>query len=94
MEKHQLQTIYDLFLSQLISELFRQIKKNPPFNFVETFLVPKGISTKRKDKNFIPSQYNLIKLKRRSLKVSIFKMYIWLQNANLERYDFCRYQSK
>ena len=97
MQKHQLQKIYDWFLSQLISELFRQIKGNSPFNFLETFLVPKGINTKRKDEQLTPTQYSLTKLKLRSLKISIFTMYDWLQSANLVRYDFknfCRYHIK
>ena len=39
--KHQLQTQYELFLSQILSELLRQNRRNIPIFFSERSLYPK-----------------------------------------------------
>ena len=97
MRKHHLQTIYELFLSQLISKLFSQIIRNSLFNFLGTFCMPKEVNTGRREKSDIPHQNTRTKPKQRSLKISILKIYNCLHSANLILYemkDFSRYQVK
>ena len=97
MGKHHLQTIYELFLSQLISELLKQIRINSPFNVLGTSLMPNEVNNRWREKGLVPNQYSQTKLKEKSLKISFLKIYNWLLSANLIPYNlkmFSRYQIK
>ena len=56
MAKHHLQTIYQSVLSQLVSELFKQIRRNSPFNFLGTIIIPKEVNTRRREKGLTPHE--------------------------------------
>ena len=83
MKKHSFRRIYELFLSQPNSELLEQMKRNSPFDFLETFIAPKEVNTLQKEKSLMPNQYSRTKLKHRSLKKLIPKVFDWLQSANM-----------
>ena len=97
MANHHLQTIHQFFLSQIVSELFRQTRRNSPFNFLGTILIPKEVINRRREKGLLPNQSSRTKLRQRFLKISILKLYDWLHSSNLIPYDlknFNRYQVK
>ena len=77
---------YQLFLSQLTSELFRQKRGNSPFNSLGRFFIPKEVNTRRREKGLIPNQFSRTTFKQRSLKISILKLYNWFHSANLIPY--------
>ena len=86
---------FELFLSQLTSELFRHIREKSPFNFLRTFFIQGNI--RRRENGFKPNQCSRTIVELGSLKISILRLYNWLDSANLISYDlknFSRFQIK
>ena len=83
MEENQLQTVFELYINELLHELINEIRGNSPFNFLKSFFVPAKVNTRSKVKGLIPSVYTRTKLYQRSLKISILKLYNWLKENSL-----------
>ena len=73
--KHQLQTLDELFLGQVISKIFRQIRGNSLPNFLASLFISNEVMTTARGKNLTPNQYSRTKLKRKPLRISILKIY-------------------
>ena len=41
-------TVYELYIREVMTELFEQIQRNSPFNFIESFFTPKDVNTGKK----------------------------------------------
>ena len=68
MEENQLQTVFELYINELLHEMINEIRGNAPFNFLKSFFVPAKVNTRNKEKGLIPSVYTRTKLCLRSLK--------------------------
>ena len=74
-KRHQQKHKMSCFLSQLLSELFRQLRGNSPCIFLGTSFITKKVNTRRRKKSFIPNQYSRTRLKQRLPEISILKIY-------------------
>ena len=77
-----------MYISELVVELFRQLRGNSPFDHVKDHFVPYEINKRRKSKSLLPVTIDRTQLKRRSLKSAIIKTYNWLKSCDLIPQNF------
>ena len=68
-----------MYISELVVELFRQLRRNSPFDHMKNHFVPYEINKLRKSKGLLPVTIDRTQLKRRSLKNAVIKTYNWLE---------------
>ena len=51
-------TVYEMYISELFAELFRQLRKNSPFDHVKDHFVPYEINKRRKSKSLFTTSNN------------------------------------
>ena len=76
-------TVYEMYISELVIELFRQLRGNSPFDHMKDHFVPYEINKRRKSKSLLPVTIDRTQLKRRSLKNAVIKTYNWLKSCDL-----------
>ena len=72
-------TVYEMYISELVVELFRQLRGNSSFDYMKDHFVPFEINKRRKSKSLLPVTIDRKQLKRRSLKNANIKTYNWLR---------------
>ena len=72
-----------MYISELVIELFRQLRGNSPFDHMKDPFVPYEINKRRKSKSLLPVTIDRTQLKRRSLKNAVIKTYNWLKSYDL-----------
>ena len=80
---HNILTIHETYIVELVCELFRQLRGNSPFDFVAGSFIPPDINTRRRKRGLLTITYSRTETKRRSLKNSIVKTYNWLKTLDL-----------
>ena len=83
MEENQLQTVFELYINELLHEVINKIRGNSLINFLKSFFVPAKVNTRNKEKGLITSVYTRTKLCQRSLKISNLKLHTWLKENSL-----------
>ena len=84
-EDEKFLTVYEMFISELVVELFRQLSENSPFDHMKDNFVPYEINKRRKSKSLLPVTIDRTQLKMRSLKNAVTKTYNWLKSCDLMR---------
>ena len=64
-----------MYISELVIELFRQLRGNSPFDHMKDHFVPYEINKRRKSKSLLPITIDRTQLKRRSLNNAVIKTY-------------------
>ena len=72
-----------MYVVELVRELFRQLRGKSPFDFVSGTYNLADVNTRRKAKSFLATAYSRTILQRRSLKNTIVRTYNWLRNIDL-----------
>ena len=80
---HNILTIHETYIAELVCELFRQLRGNSPFDFVAGSFIPPDINTRRRKRGLLKITFSRTETKRRSLKNSIVKTYNWLKTLDL-----------
>ena len=76
-------TVNEMYISELVVELFRQLRGNSPFDHMKDCFVPYEINKHRKTKSLLPITTDITQLKRRSLRNAVIKTYNWLKPCDL-----------
>ena len=82
-EDKKFPTVYEMYISELVIELFRQLRGISPFDHMKVHFVPYEINKRRKSKSLLPVTIDRTQLKRRSLKNAVIKTYNWLKSCDL-----------
>ena len=82
-ERHNILTVHELYVVELVRELFRQLRGKSPFDFVSGNYIPADVNTRRKAKGLLAITYSRTILQRRSLKNTIVRTYNWLRTLDL-----------
>ena len=77
-----------MFKGEVVKEVFKQLRLESPRVYLDTSLSGHDYNTKRKQKGLLPSTYNRLVLKQRSLTNVLRKAYNWLRLLNLLPPDF------
>ena len=76
--------MFELFILEIIRELFREIRSESPLKLLDfDTTAKKPIDTRRKLKGFIDNTYSRTVVKRKSLANSLIRAYNWLKNWDL-----------
>ena len=67
-ERHNFLTVHELYVVELVRELFRQLRGKSPFDFVSGNYIPADVNTRRKAKGLLTISYARTILQRCSLK--------------------------
>ena len=73
-ERHNILTVYEIYVVRLVQELFR-LRGKSPFDFVSGIYIPANVNTRRKAKDLLTITYSRTMLQRRSLKNAIVRTY-------------------
>ena len=82
-ERHNILTVHELYVVELVRELFRQLRGKSPFDFVSGNYIPADVNTRRKAKGLLAITYSRTILQRRSLKNTIVRTNNWLRTLDL-----------
>ena len=72
-----------MFIGETVKEVFKQLRLESPMVYLDTSLGGHDYNTRRKQKGLLPSTYNRLVLKQRSLTNVLRKAYNWLRLLNL-----------
>ena len=72
-----------MFIVEVMTEVFKQLRLKSPRAYLDTSLDGHNYNTRRKQKGLLPSTYNRLVLKQRSLTNVLRKAYNWLRLLNL-----------
>ena len=70
--------VFELFMVEVIQELFKQIRKESSLELSPTFTTGKSISTRRAVKGFLDVPCSRTIVKRKSLSNTMIRAYNWL----------------
>ena len=76
-------TVHEIYISELVIELFRQLRRISPFGHMEDHFVPYEVNKRRKTKNLLPVTIDRTQLKKRCLENDVIKTYNWLNSCDL-----------
>ena len=76
-------TVYELYLAELLKELFRQLWSEAPNTYLPKTLESKSTNTRGKTKGLLPSIYSRTLTKKKSLAIGLRKAYNWLTISKL-----------
>ena len=82
-ERHNILTVHELYVVELVRELFRQLRGKSPFDFISGNFISADVNTRRKVKVLLTITYSRTILQRRSLKNPIVRTYNWLRTLDL-----------
>ena len=68
-----------MFIGEVVKEVFKQLRLESPRVYLDTSLGGHGYNTIRKQKCLLPSTYNRLILKQRSLTNLLRKAYNWFR---------------
>ena len=68
---------------EVVKEVFKQLRLESPRVYLDTSLGSHDYNTRRKQKGLLPSTYNRLDIKQRSLLNVLRNAYIWLRLLNL-----------
>ena len=71
-----------MFIVEVVKEVFKQLQLESPWVYLDTSLAGHDYNTRRKQKGLLPSTYNRLVLKQRSLTNILRKAYNWLSLLN------------
>ena len=80
---HKILNVFELFVVEVIQELFKQIRKESSLELSLTFTTCKTINTRRKVKGLLDVPYSRTTVKRKSLSNTMIKAYNWLLDFDL-----------
>ena len=72
-----------MFIVEMVNEVFKQLRLKSPRVYLDTSLAGHDYNTRRKQKGLIPSAYNRLVLKQRSLTIVLRKTYSWINLLHL-----------
>ena len=75
-------TVYELYLAELLKELFRQLRLEAPNTYLPETLESNSTKTRGKTKGLLPSIYRTL-TKKKSLANGLRKAYNWLTELKL-----------
>ena len=75
--------VYEMYISELVVERFRQFRRNSPFDQMKDQFVPFEINKRRKSNSLLSVTIDRTQLKSRSLKNDVIKTYNWLKTCDL-----------
>ena len=75
--------VFELFMVEVIQELFKQIRKESSLELSLTFTTGKSISTRRAVKGFLDVPCSRTIVKRKSLSNTMIRAYNWLLDFDL-----------
>ena len=82
--EHKIQTVFEMYISELIKEMFKQIKLESPVQFFTPYICKDShLPTRGSSRNTIPSKYYRTVVKRKCLENSFRKIYNYLVNLDL-----------
>ena len=76
-------TVYELYLAELLKELFRQLRSEVPNTYLPETLESNSTNTRGKTKGLLPSIYSRTLTKKKSLANGLRKAYNWLIELKL-----------
>ena len=76
-------TVYELYLAELLKELFRQLRSEAPNTYLPETLESNSTNTRGKTKGLLPSIYSKTLTKKKSLANGLGKAYNWLTELKL-----------
>ena len=76
-------TVYELYLAELLKELFRQLRSEAPNTYLPETLESNSTNTRGKTKRLLPSIYSVTLTKKKSLANGLRKAYNWLTELKL-----------
>ena len=76
-------TVYDLYLAELLQELFRQLRSEAPNTYLPETLESNSTNTRGKTKGILHSIYSRTLTKKKSLANGLQKAYNWLTELKL-----------
>ena len=82
-ERHKILTVHELYVVELVRELFRQHRGKSSFDFVSGNHIPANVNNRRKAKGLLTITYSRTILQRCSLKNTIVRTYNWLRTLDL-----------
>ena len=74
---------YEIFIVEVVKEVFKQLQLESPRVYVDTSLVDHDYNTRRKQKGLLPFTYNRLVLMQRSLTNVLREAYNWLRLLDL-----------
>ena len=84
MIENGIQTVFELYVAELIKELFRQLRFEAPNQYLqETSTVGGHLNTRGKEKGLLRSNYCRTVVKKKSIGNSLRKAYNWLTDLKL-----------
>ena len=76
-------TVYELYLAELLKELFRQLRSEAPNTYLPENLESNSTNTRGKTKGLLPSIFSRALTKKKSLANGLRKAYNWLTELKL-----------
>ena len=83
LEDHKILNVFELFMVEVIQELFKQIRKESSLELPLTFTSGKSINTRRMVKGLLDIPYSRTSVKRKSLSNTMIRAYNWLLDFGL-----------
>ena len=80
---HKILNVFELFMVEVIHELFKQIRKESSLELSLTFTTGKSINTKRTVKGLWDVPYSRTKVQRKSFSNTMIRAYNWLLDFDL-----------
>ena len=80
---HKILNVFELFMVEVIQELFKQIRKETSLELSLTFTTGKSINTRRTVKGLLDVPYSRTIVKRKSLSNTMIRAYNWLLDFDL-----------
>ena len=80
---HKILNVFELFIVEVLQELFKQIRKESSLELSLTFTTGKSISTRRTVKGLLDVPYSGTIVKRKSLSNTMIRAYNWLLDFDL-----------
>ena len=65
--KHKFLKVYEMFIGEVVKKVSKQLRHESPRVYLDTSLGGNDYNTRRKQKGLLPSTYNRLVLKQRSL---------------------------
>ena len=82
--EHKIQTVFEMYISELIKEMFKQIRLESPVQFFTPYACKEShLPTRGSSRNNSPSKYYRTVVKRKCLENSFRKIYNYLLNLDL-----------